>query len=255
MPKQVIRRVQERADLLCRKFPLAFRVVTSASLYVGGFLTQALLGLHDLARLYALIPAGIAGSAALIRESTGFRHAMGKTQGARKAVVYKLLELTALSLQSQFAAAHAGPEAKLIRANVMIPSPDGKTLRVWVHYNMNGDADCELEIDAHTGFAGYCMGFADRPLAFDRSLRGDDPRALLQPPQARAAVRPEMKSMLGVPIFDPYVPDQLGAQRSKIGLLMLDSDLSLDQIGLDQELPKNLAARVADLLAHAVAQD
>ena len=64
-----------------------------------------------------------------------------------------------------------------------------------------------------------------------------------------------MKSMLAVPIYDPYVSDALGKQRQKIGLLIVDSDLSLDTIGLDQELPHNLIARVADLLSHAVAQD
>jgi hypothetical protein len=255
MPKRLVRHIQERVDVLCRKHPLGFRFVTSGVLFAGGITTEVLASAKGLERLFALIPFALAGSAALVRESTGYRHAMGKTRGARKEVVYKMLEFTALSLQAQAAARQAPPGAKLIRANVMIPSADGGTLKVWVHYNMTGDPDCELEIDAHTGFAGYCMRFADGPVAFDRSRNPDDPRCRLHPPQAQAAVRTEMKAMLAVPIFDPYVSDALGGQRQKIGLLIVDSDLSLDTIGLDQELPQNLMARVADLLSHAVAQD
>ncbi len=166
-----------------------------------------------------------------------------------------MLEFTALSLQAQTAAEHAPPNAKLIRANVMVPSADGGTLKIWVHYNMTGDPDCELEIEAKTGFAGHCMQYADGPMTYDRSQAPGDPRSLLRPLQAQAAVRPEMKSMLAVPIYDPYVSDAMGTQRKKIGLLIVDSDLSLVEIGLDQELPQNLMARVADLLAHAVAPD
>ncbi len=255
MPKPLVRHLQERVDVLCRKHPLGFRIVTSGLLFVGGIATEVLAGAQGVAKLFALIPFALAGSSALVRESTGYRHAMGKTRGARKEVVYKMLEFTALSLQAQAAAAQAPPGAKLIRANVMIPGGDDGTLKIWVHYNMAGDPDCELEINAQTGFAGYCMRFATGPEAFDRSKNPDDPRCRLHPPQAQAAVRSEMKAMVAVPIFDPYVSDALGGQRKKIGLLIVDSDLSLDMIGLDQQLPQNLMARVADLLAHAVAQD
>ena len=171
MSKSLVLRIQERVDVLCRRHPLGFRIVTSGVLFAGGIATQLLVVLDGFAKLLGLIPFALAGSAALVRESTGYRHAMGKTQGARKEVVYKMLEFTALSLQAQAAAEHASPSAKLIRANVMIPSADGGTLKIWVHYNMAGDPDCELEIDAHTGFAGYCMRYADGPVAYDRRKR------------------------------------------------------------------------------------
>ncbi len=84
MSKPFFRRVQERVDVLCRKHPLGFRIVTSGVLFAGGIATQLLVVLDGFAKMLALVPFAVAGSAALVRESTGYRHAMGKTQGARK---------------------------------------------------------------------------------------------------------------------------------------------------------------------------
>jgi hypothetical protein len=109
---------------------------------------------------------------------------------------------------------------------------------------MDDDPDADLEIDATAGASG-------KAVAFRRATVAD--LTLLQisavPPwglhaDEHARVRPRLKSILSVPIFDPA-----NANGPLLGTLQVDSDLSVEQAVFNRPEAAELMQQFADVLS------
>jgi hypothetical protein len=93
-------------------------------------------------------------------------------------------------------------------------------------FNMSSDPDIDLEIDVTAGVTGEAWihrtpAFGDLTLALQK---GGPTWGLRATETAR--VRPSLRSILSVPIFDPDNPTG-----DLLGTLQVDSDLSLQEMG------------------------
>jgi hypothetical protein len=139
-----------------------------------------------------------------------------------------------------------GYPGKHVRANIMKFSPDGHRRRVdhSTAFNMDADADRDFEIDAHAGVSGQAA--LHRRPAFGDILMplqpGGPDWGLLDAEKAK--VRPSLKSILSVPVFDPADPSG-----RLLATLQVDSDLSLEEVGFDEQEKWEMAQRFADVVS------
>lgn len=109
---------------------------------------------------------------------------------------------------------------------------------------MAHDPDGDLEIDATAGVTGEAWihrtpAFGDLSLA----LQPGGPTWGLRPAEA-ARVRRGLRSVLSVPIFDPDNPEG-----DLLGTFQIDSDLTLQEMGFDDQERREIAERFADVIA------
>ncbi|HKC56585.1 MAG TPA: hypothetical protein VKC35_10695 [Vicinamibacterales bacterium] len=133
-----------------------------------------------------------------------------------------------------------------VRVNIMRFSADRRRRKVHpaTAFNMGNDPDSDLEIDATAGASGQAA-VNRRPAFADLSLQ-------LQPggPEwglrnhEKAKVRQSLRSILSVPVFNPSDPDG-----ELFATLQIDSDLSVIEIGFDQEQAWRRAERFADVVS------
>jgi hypothetical protein len=133
-----------------------------------------------------------------------------------------------------------------VRVNIMVLSRNRQRRHVdsETAFNMHGDPDSDLEIDATAGVSGEA--FVHRKPAYGDLLIGLNPGGpswgLRE--SEKAKVRSDLKSILSVPLFDPDDPDgQL------LGTLQIDSNVSLQEMGFDQPDHRQIAERFADVVA------
>jgi hypothetical protein len=141
--------------------------------------------------------------------------------------------------------AYGYPE-RPVRANLMLVTRGGRRRRVETAtaFNMANDPDCDLEIDATAGVSGEAFvhrapAYGDLALA----LQPGGPTWGLRESE-RARVRPELKSILSVPVFDPDDPE--GAL---LGTLQVDSDLTFEEMEFDRPDRRAVAERFGDVVA------
>jgi hypothetical protein len=133
-----------------------------------------------------------------------------------------------------------------VRANIMIFTADG--LRRAVHretaFNMADDPDADLEIAATAGASGKAVVYRRAAVADLTLLQitSVPPWGLSTTEQAR--VRPRLKSILSVPIFDPA-----NVRGFLLGTLQVDSDLAMEQVGFNKPEAAELMQQYADVLS------
>lgn len=138
------------------------------------------------------------------------------------------------------------PRGKHVRANMMTFSPDRTRRRVHTAtaYNMEHDPDRELEIGATAAASGRAIterraAVADLVLL---QITATPSWGLQSSEQAR--VRPTLKSILTVPIFNPEDIDG-----PLLGSLQVDSDLTVEEAGFNRPESAELLQQFADVLS------
>jgi hypothetical protein len=133
-----------------------------------------------------------------------------------------------------------------VRTNIMAVSPDGRrrTVQSDTAHNMADDPDDGLEIDFSAGVSGRAArlrkpSFGD--LRYSPSP-GHPDWGLTLAEQGR--IRPSLKSILSVPIFNPDNPEG-----TLIGTLQVDSDEPMDKIFENAEKVEYVVTAFADALA------
>jgi hypothetical protein len=133
-----------------------------------------------------------------------------------------------------------------VRANMMTFSPDGTRRQVHAAtaFNMASDPDRDLEIGATTAASGKAVS-ERRAAVADLGLlqiTAAAPWGLSASEQAR--VRPSLKSILSVPIFNPEDVDG-----PLLGSLQVDSDLTVEEAGFNKPEAAELLQQFADVLS------
>jgi hypothetical protein len=138
------------------------------------------------------------------------------------------------------------PSGQGVRANVMTFTPDRlrRTVNRATAFNMAGDPDAGLTIDATAGASGKAVllrraAVADLTLLQITSV---PPWGLTADQQAR--VRPRLKSILSVPIFNPA-----NANGPLLATLQVDSDLSVEELAFNRPEAAELMQQFADVLS------
>ena len=138
------------------------------------------------------------------------------------------------------------PDGSHVRANVMTFTADRRRRAVnrATAFNMDGDPDADLEIDATAGASGKAVAFRRATVADLTLLQisAVPPWGLHADEQAR--VRPRLRSILSVPIFDPA-----NANGPLLGTLQVDSDLSVEQAAFNRPEAAELMQQFADVLS------
>jgi len=109
---------------------------------------------------------------------------------------------------------------------------------------MDKDPDYDLEMDATAGVSGQVV-VSRRPTIGDISLPlqpGGPDWGLREAEKAR--VRPTLKSILSVPVFNPTDTDG-----DLLATLQIDSDVPLAESGLGDEQKREVAQRFADVVS------
>lgn len=133
-----------------------------------------------------------------------------------------------------------------VRVNLMKFSADRHRRKVEAAtaFNMASDPDFDLEIDATAGVSGQAV-INRRPAFGDISLplqQGGPDWGLRDAEKAK--VRQSLKSILSVPVFNSADPDG-----PLLATLQVDSDLPLEDSGLDSEERWQMAERFADVVS------
>lgn len=157
-------------------------------------------------------------------------------ESAQEATVRQLLESCARSFVRD----------KHVRANMMTFSPDGARRQVHTAtaFNMANDPDQDLEIGATAAASGRavgarCAAVADLVLLQITAAPAWGLRAAEQ-----ARVRPTLKSILSVPIFNPEDVDG-----PLLGSLQVDSDLTVEEAAFNKPESAELLQQFADVLS------
>jgi hypothetical protein len=177
---------------------------------------------------------------AVPQESTAEeRPPMGRAvwlESKQEAAVRQLLESCARSFVRD----------KHIRANMMTFSPDGTRRQVHAStaFNMANDPDQDLEIGATAAASGKAIvgrraAVADLVLLQITAAPAWGLRAAEQ-----ARVRPTLKSILSVPIFNPENVDG-----PLLGSLQVDSDLTVEEAAFNKPESAELLQQFADVLS------
>lgn len=138
------------------------------------------------------------------------------------------------------------PSDKHIRANMMMFSPDRTRRQVHAAtaYNMDNDPDNSLEVNATAAASGKAVS-ERRAAVADLGLlqiTAAPPWGLQAAEQAR--VRPTLKSILAVPIFNPQDIDG-----PLLGTLQVDSDLTVEEAGFNKPESAELLQQFGDVLS------
>jgi len=157
--------------------------------------------------------------------------------GTQEPVVRELLETCARSF--------VGPD-RHVRANMMMFSPDGTRRRVHAAtaYNMEYDPDRDLEIGATASASGKAVTERRASVADLVLLQITAVPAWGLQAAEQARVRPTLKSILSVPIFNPEDIDG-----PLLGTLQVDSDLTVEEAGFDRPESSELLQQFADVLS------
>ena len=157
--------------------------------------------------------------------------------GTQEPVVRELLETCARSF--------VGPD-RHVRANMMTFSPDGTRRRVHAAtaYNMEYDPDRDLEIGATASASGKAVTERRASVADLVLLQITAVPAWGLQAAEQARVRPMLKSILSVPIFNPEDIDG-----PLLGTLQVDSDLTVEEAGFDRPESSELLQQFADVLS------
>jgi len=157
-------------------------------------------------------------------------------ESTQEATVRQLLESCARSFVRD----------KHVRANMMTFSPDGARRQVHTStaFNMANDPDQDLEIGATAAASGKavaarCAAVADLVLLQITAAPAWGLRAAEQ-----ARVRPTLKSILSVPIFNPEDVDG-----PLLGSLQVDSDLTVEEAAFNKPESAELLQQFADVLS------
>jgi hypothetical protein len=138
------------------------------------------------------------------------------------------------------------PRDRHVRANMMTFSPD--RLRRQVHsataYNMEHDADRDLEIGATAAASGKAITERRAAVADLGLLQITAAPAWGLKPSEQARVRPTLKSILTVPIFNPEDIDG-----PLLGSLQVDSDLTVEEAGFNRPESAEVLQQFADVLS------
>jgi hypothetical protein len=138
-----------------------------------------------------------------------------------------------------------GHPGRHVRSNIMLLLGNGRRrVDAETAFNMRSDADSDLEIDATAGVSGEAFFhratiYGDLQLA----LQEAGPSWGLRDAES-AKIRPTLKSILSVPLFDPDHPE-----RQLLGTLQVDSDLRFDQMEFDKPERRAVAERFGDVIA------
>lgn len=138
------------------------------------------------------------------------------------------------------------PRGLHVRANVMTFNADGtrRHVNTSTAFNMESDPDRDLEIDSTAAASGKAV--SDRRAAVADlvllQITAAPTWGLRAHEQAR--VRPTLKSILTVPVFNPKDVD--GAL---LGTLQVDSDLTVEEAGFNKPEAAELLQQFADVLS------
>jgi hypothetical protein len=138
-----------------------------------------------------------------------------------------------------------------VRANVMLVTGKHRCVQPETAYNMEGDPDRDLKIEAGAGVSGYA--FTSRKVAFGDLQLVPAPGAAswALPPSVQGKLRKSLRSVLSAPIFDPK--DTRPAQdQEPIATLQIDSDEDPSVVWFDSEDAWKRAQFFADALAFVV---
>ena len=138
------------------------------------------------------------------------------------------------------------PYDKHVRSNMMTFSPDRTRRQVHAAtaYNMEHDSDRDLEIGATAAATGKAVS-ERRAAVADLGLlqiTAAPPWGLQAAEQAK--VRPTLKSILTVPIFNPE-----DIEGPLLGTLQVDSDLTVEDAGFTRPESAELLQQFADVLS------
>lgn len=178
--------------------------------------------------------AGVAASIAISAVPT-WRNKLDQSKAAARHCIRKALMACAASY---------GHPSLHVRANVMLTHGARRRVDSQTAFNMQHDPDYDLEIDATAGVSGEaysqrCTTYGDLALA----LQPGGPTWGLKPGE-KAKVRPTLKSILSVPVFDPDNPEG-----KLLGTLQVDSDHTFTEMQFDNPERRAVAERFADVIA------
>ena len=122
-----------------------------------------------------------------------------------------------------------------IRANVMLPTEDKKSLKIMFSYNMEGDIDRNLTIPITSGCSGNAYK-GEEPIIVDLTKARHETYLI-----EGKKIWKEMKSILSVPLIDSK-----DSENSVIGVLSVDTNLDYEKIGFEDAV--NPVNRFADLI-------
>lgn len=122
-------------------------------------------------------------------------------------------------------------EAADVRAHIMLPTGHGTRIVVY-EYGMGTSSDRYLELAMDGGCSGQAWSTRQPALADLEQAKTTYETTWKMTAAQQAVVRPELKSMLSVPIFD--TPNRLAGSAEELdllGVLSVDSTTALDQTG------------------------
>jgi hypothetical protein len=153
------------------------------------------------------------------------------------AAIKKLLETCARAFVSA---------PRHVRSNVMTFTEGGTRRQVnkSTAYNMETDPDCDLVIDATAAASGKAVSERRAAIADLVLLQITDAPSWGLRPDEQARVRPTLKSILSVPVFNPN--DVSGPL---LGTLQVDSDLTVEEAGFNRPEAAELLQQYADRLS------
>jgi predicted acylesterase/phospholipase RssA/FMN phosphatase YigB (HAD superfamily) len=130
-----------------------------------------------------------------------------------------------------------------LRLNVMDKNSLGR-LSIRYKFNMDFDADDRMELSLEAGGAGQC--YTGRNTIIVDLLRAKREYPSFQMSKyEQALVRPSLRSLLSVPIFDPQSRGSL-ENRKVIGVLNIDSDdLNAEEIGDLEDLALEISSMIS----------
>ena len=138
------------------------------------------------------------------------------------------------------------PSDRHIRANMMTFSADRTRRQVHAAtaYNMEHDPDRDLEFAATAAASGKAVSERRASVADLGLLQLTAAPAWGLQAEEQARVRPTLKSILAVPIFDPEDIDG-----PLLGSLQVDSDLTVEEAGFNKPESAELLQQFADVLS------
>jgi NTE family protein len=140
-------------------------------------------------------------------------------------------------------AQHLEREAKLssVRSNVMLPTSGGARVVVY-QFNMDSDADQDLELAEDAGCSGACWttrkpAYAD----LEDAAAGDNYVKWKMTAAQQAKVRHDRRTMVSIPIFAPGSDDRL------VGVLSADSSTSIARKGRLRQPKEEVLTQIIEI--------
>lgn len=165
------------------------------------------------------------------------RNTTRRPQNPQEAAIKELLETCARAFVTS---------GQHVRANVLTFTSAGARRRVnkSTAYNMKNDPDCDLEIDSKAAASGKAVSERRAAVADLVSLQISTAPLWGLRADEQARVRPTLKSILSVPVFNPDDVDG-----PLLGTLQVDSDLTMEEAGFNRPEAAELLQQFADVLS------